>query len=192
MSPSLPPPGRPCIPAPTWPSRIWPFASSSPSSGAGVPGLPGLDRSALLDRAVSHVGALAQRPRDRAPRYRRALAPRRLPALLDLALAPSPGRPPIDRRTRDLVRQMAQANPLLGAPRIHGELLKLGIGISEREVSRLIPRAPRRPPSQTWRTFLTNHVGTLSSIDFFTVPTATFRVSTSSSCWRTTADASSI
>jgi putative transposase len=88
----------------------------------------------------------------------------------------APGRPPIDRRTRDLVRQLAQANPLWGAPRIHGELLKLGIGISEREVSRLMPRAPRKPPSQTWRTFLTNHVGTLASIDFFTVPTATFRV----------------
>ena len=87
-----------------------------------------------------------------------------------------PGRPRIDRRTRDLVCQMAQANPLWGAPRIHGELLKLGIGISERGVSRLIPRGPRKPPSQTWRTFLTNHVGTLSSIDFFTVPTATFRI----------------
>ena len=86
------------------------------------------------------------------------------------------GRPPVDRRTRDLVCQMAQTNPLWGAPRIHGELLKLGIGISEREVSRLIPRGPRKPPSQTWRNFLTNHVGTLSSIDFFTVPTATFRI----------------
>jgi hypothetical protein len=88
----------------------------------------------------------------------------------------APGRPPIDRRTRDLVREMAPANPLWGAPRIHGELLKLGVEISEREVSRLMPRAPRKPPSQTWRTFLTNHVGTLASIDFFTVPTATFRV----------------
>jgi transposase InsO family protein len=87
-----------------------------------------------------------------------------------------PGRPPVDRRTRGLVRQVALANPLWGAPRIHGELLKLGIEISERQVSRLMPRAPRKPPSQTWRTFLTNHVGTLASIDFFTVPTATFRV----------------
>ena len=83
-----------------------------------------------------------------------------------------PGRPPVDRHTRGLVRQVALANPLWGAPRIHGELLKLGIEISEREVSRLMPRAPRKPPSQTWRTFLTNHVGTLASIDFFTVPTA--------------------
>jgi len=88
----------------------------------------------------------------------------------------APGRPPIDRRTRDLVRQVTRANPLWGAPRIHGELLKLGIKISEREVSRLMPRAPCKPPSQTWRTFLTNHIGTIASIDFFTVPTATFRV----------------
>ena len=102
------------------------------------------------------------------------------------------GRPPIDRRTRDLVRQMAQANPLWGAPRIHGELQKLGIGISEREVSRLMPRAPRKPPSQTWRPFLTNHLGTLASIDFFTSRPRPFASSTSSSCWRMTADASSI
>jgi hypothetical protein len=70
---------------------------------------------------------------------------------------------------------MATANPLWGAPRIHGELLKLGLDISERTVSRLLPRT-RRPPSQTWKTFLDNHVGDLVSVDFFTVPTATFRV----------------
>jgi transposase InsO family protein len=70
---------------------------------------------------------------------------------------------------------MAAANPLWGAPRIHGELLKLGIEISERTVSRLMPK--RRPePSQTWRTFLANHIGDLVSIDFFTVPTARLRV----------------
>jgi len=70
---------------------------------------------------------------------------------------------------------MATANPFWGAPRIHGELLKLGILISERTVSRLLPRN-RRPPSQTWKAFLDNHVNELVSIDFFTVPTATFRV----------------
>jgi hypothetical protein len=70
---------------------------------------------------------------------------------------------------------MTAANPLWGAPRIHGELAKLGITVSERTVSRLL-RRPRRPPSQTWRTFLTNHVGTLVSIDFFTVSTLTGRV----------------
>jgi transposase InsO family protein len=71
---------------------------------------------------------------------------------------------------------MATANEGWGAPRTHGELLKLGIVISEREVSRLMPPRTRKPPSQSWRTFLDKHVGSLASIDFFTVPTATFRV----------------
>ncbi|MDQ3686436.1 MAG: integrase core domain-containing protein, partial [Acidobacteriota bacterium] len=73
------------------------------------------------------------------------------------------------------IKQMAEANPLWGAPRIHGELLKLGFDISERTVSRLMPKRSQ-PPSQTWRTFLDNHIKELVSIDFFTVPTATFRV----------------
>jgi hypothetical protein len=70
---------------------------------------------------------------------------------------------------------MAAANPIWGASRIHGELRRLGIDIGERTVSRLIPKR-RTPPSQTWRTFLTNHVRDLVSIDFFTVPTAGWRV----------------
>jgi putative transposase len=70
---------------------------------------------------------------------------------------------------------MGAANPLWGAPRIHGELGTLGIKVSERTVSRLLRRR-RRPPSQTWRTFLTNHVASLVSLDFFTVPTLTGRV----------------
>ena len=86
-----------------------------------------------------------------------------------------PGRPPIGDDIRDLIRAMAATNPLWRAPRIHGELLKLGIDISERTGSRIL-RAVNRPPSQTWRTFLKNHVRELVSIDFFTVPTATFRV----------------
>jgi putative transposase len=70
---------------------------------------------------------------------------------------------------------MAAANPLWGAPRIHGELTKVGVTISERIVSQLLRQRPR-PPSQTWRTFLTNHLATLVSVDFFTVPTLTGRV----------------
>jgi putative transposase len=89
--------------------------------------------------------------------------------------AKSLGRPTVAAEIRALIKQMAQANPLWGAPRIHGELQKLGIEISERTVSRLIPRR-RKPPSQTWRTFLDNHLGEIYAIDFFTVPTATFRV----------------
>ena len=86
-----------------------------------------------------------------------------------------PGRPSTAAAIRTLVDQMGEANPLWGAPRIHGELLKLGIAVSERTVSRLL-RRQRRPPSQTWRTFLTNHVTSLVSMDFFTVPTLTGRV----------------
>ena len=70
---------------------------------------------------------------------------------------------------------MAEANPLWGAPRIHGELRKLGLQISQATVSKYLVRR-RTPPSQTWRTFLANHVGTLVSVDFFVVPTVLFKV----------------
>jgi transposase InsO family protein len=70
---------------------------------------------------------------------------------------------------------MAGANPMWGAPRIHGELLKLGFEISERTVSRLIPNKDSKP-TQTWTTFLRNHVGQMVSIDFFTVATIRLRV----------------
>src|SRR2546427_753959 len=92
-----------------------------------------------------------------------------------LSARPATGRPRVSRQIRALVVRMAQANPLWGAPRIHGELQKLGIDVAERTVSRLIPKR-RSPPSQTWRTFLTNHVRDVVSIDFFTVPTARLRV----------------
>jgi putative transposase len=88
---------------------------------------------------------------------------------------PTGGRPPIDAEIQALVRRMASANPLWGAPRIHAELLKLGIDLCERTVSRLMPKRGI-PPSQTWRTFLANHVRDLVSFDFFTVPTAGLRV----------------
>ncbi len=70
---------------------------------------------------------------------------------------------------------MSHANPLWGAPRIHGELLKLGINVSETTVSKYLIR-DRKPPAQTWRTFLENHAKDIIATDFFTVPTATFRV----------------
>ena len=70
---------------------------------------------------------------------------------------------------------MSQANFLWGAPRIHGELLKLGIEVAPSTVGKYLRRR-RSPPSQTWRTFLTNHRKQMASMDFFTVPTATFRV----------------
>ena len=85
------------------------------------------------------------------------------------------GRPRVDVTIRRLIRQMANDNATWGAPRIHGELLKLGFDVSEPTVSRYMPRR-RKPPSQTWRTFLLNHNKDLVSIDFFVVPTVTFRL----------------
>ena len=85
------------------------------------------------------------------------------------------GRPRIDSETRQLVRKMSLANPLWGAPRIHGELLKLGIDISEATVSKYLVRR-RGPPSQNWRAFLQNHSKELISLDFLTVPTARFKI----------------
>src|SRR5712664_3654403 len=85
------------------------------------------------------------------------------------------GRPPVDCEVAKLVRTMALANPLWGAPRIHGELLKLGLDVSQRTVGRLMPRRSK-PPSRTWRAFLQNHLADLVSVDFFVVPMVTFRV----------------
>jgi hypothetical protein len=85
------------------------------------------------------------------------------------------GRPAAAVEIRRLIERIVAANPLWRAPRIHGELKMLGIEISERTVSRML-RTLRRPPTQTWKTFLHNHLGQLVSIDFFTVPTVTLRV----------------
>ena len=86
-----------------------------------------------------------------------------------------PARPVISLEVRDLIRKMCRENPSWGAPRIHGELLKLGIDIGESSVSKYMVHG-RKPPSQTWRTFLENHAQQLVSIDFFTVPTIRFQV----------------
>jgi transposase InsO family protein len=86
-----------------------------------------------------------------------------------------PGRPTLPREVHDLIRRMCRENPTWGAPRIHGELLKLGINVGESSVSKYMVRR-RKPPSQTWRAFLDNHAKQLVSIDFFTVPTIRFQV----------------
>ena len=86
-----------------------------------------------------------------------------------------PGRPVVPRDVRDLIRRMCRDNPTWGAPRIHGELLKLGIDIAETSVSKYMVHG-LKPPSQTWRTFLENHLSQLVSVDFFTVPTVRFQI----------------
>ncbi len=85
------------------------------------------------------------------------------------------GRPSVSPEVRNLIRQMSLANPRWGAPRIHGELLKIGIEMSQATVAKYMARH-RKPPSQTWRTFLKNHAKELVSADFFVVPTITFQL----------------
>ena len=90
---------------------------------------------------------------------------------------PVGGRKPVSPEVQALIFRMAGENPTWGAPRIHGELLKLGFDLSEPTVSRWLQRAPRTPdPAQRWLTFLRNHREAIAAMDFFTVPTLTFRV----------------
>jgi putative transposase len=85
------------------------------------------------------------------------------------------GRPEVNREIRELIRQMSIANPLWGAPRIHGEMLKLGIEVSQATVGRYMLRR-HGPPSPTWRTFLRNQIDGIAAIDMFVVVTAAFRL----------------
>jgi hypothetical protein len=79
------------------------------------------------------------------------------------------GRPQVPKQSRDLIRTMSRENPIWGKPRIHSELMKLNIKISEASIAKYMVRRPK-PPSQTWRTFLNTHVSQLASVDFFTRP----------------------
>jgi hypothetical protein len=88
---------------------------------------------------------------------------------------PRGGRPTIPDEIRQLIREMSVANPLWGAPRIHGELLKLGMDVGQTTVAKYMAKR-RRPPSQGWRTFVHNHADAIASIDMFVVPTISFRL----------------
>jgi hypothetical protein len=88
---------------------------------------------------------------------------------------PHGGRPKTPADIRQLIRDMSVANPLWGAPRIHGELLKLGIDVGQTTVAKYMARR-RQPPSQGWKTFLRNHANGIASMDLFVVPTISFRL----------------
>src|SRR5436305_11474176 len=88
---------------------------------------------------------------------------------------PRGGRPVTPAEIRRLIREMSVANPLWGAPRIHGELLKLGIDVGQTTVAKYMARR-RRPPSQGWKTLLRNHVDGVASMDLLLVPTISFRL----------------
>src|SRR3977135_3388128 len=85
------------------------------------------------------------------------------------------GRPRMNREICELIRQMSRANPLWGAPRIHGELLKLGVDVSQATVGRYLPWRPK-VPSPTWRSFLHNHMHDTAAVDMFVVVTARFQI----------------
>jgi len=102
-----------------------------------------------------------------------AVAPGGIQKLLALEMPRQAGRPRIERELRDLIRRMNTENPLWGAPRIHGELLKLGFEVAESTVSRYMVRR-RGPPSKNWRTFLRNHAEAIAGIDLCVVPTLSF------------------
>jgi transposase InsO family protein len=87
---------------------------------------------------------------------------------------PGRGRPKVSVEVRTLIRRMSLENPLWGAPRIHGELLKLGYDICESTIAKYMIRR-FGPPSQTWRTFIRNHMPDMAAVDFFTVHTVGFR-----------------
>jgi hypothetical protein len=85
------------------------------------------------------------------------------------------GRPSVPANVRALIRELSTTNSLWGAPRIHGELQKLGVSVSQSTIAKFM-RRHRRPLSQTWRTFLTNHANQMMAADLFIVPTVTFRL----------------
>ena len=86
------------------------------------------------------------------------------------------GRPKIDAEVRTLIRRMSEENPLWGVPRIQAELKMLGVDVAESTIAKYVVTQPSGPPSQTWRTFLANHLDCTAACDFFVVPTSTFRL----------------
>src|SRR5712672_726651 len=88
---------------------------------------------------------------------------------------PLGGRPQIDTKLRALIRRMSMENPLWGAPRIHGELLKLGFEVAQSSVAKYMVKR-RGPPSQRWQTFLRNHAPDIAAMDLFVVPTIGFKL----------------
>ena len=91
------------------------------------------------------------------------------------SLGPTAGRPKLSAELRALILQISRQNPLWGAPRIHGELLRLGFNVSQATVSRYLSRRPR-DPDQRWKTFVSNHRHCVASIDFLVVPTLSFKL----------------
>src|ERR1700680_4581720 len=108
-----------------------------------------------MGSVVAILVGLAPMSADGATRHGHRLAPESFRLVLDMEVTCPPGRPKTTAEIRDLIRRMSHANPLWGAPRVHGELLNLGIEVAQPTVAKYL-RRHQKPPMQTWRTFLTN------------------------------------
>ena len=125
--------------------------------------------------ALSPFSVGVERHHDCPTGNRYSMASDGLPAVLALESHSRGGRPKVPVEIRRLIREMSLANRLWGAPRIHGELLKLGIEVAESTVAKYMARSGRGRP-QTWKTFLHNHVAGIGAMDFLIVPTVGFRL----------------
>ena len=134
-------------------------------------------RLSAIDRACWYDDPAHAKPAqldpDRSTRDHLAMAPGRIPSVLVLEICGRPGRPKIELDLCELIRRMSKENPLWGAPRLHGELLKLGFELAKSTVSKYMIKR-RGPPSQGWRTFLRNHAEAIAAIDLCVVPTLSF------------------
>ena len=123
--------------------------------------LVSIDPQGNSDRSPRDAGALASRGFRRYWRWK--------------SLSPG-GRPPIGAELRALIRRMSLENPLWGAPRIHGELLKLGFAVAQSSVAKYIDRRSNDPSGQSWATFVRNHAAQIAAMDLFVVPTIEFNL----------------
>jgi hypothetical protein len=129
----------------------------------------------VLHPAVSLVSSHPEGSHNHPARDARALAQSRISLLLALEVAPTGRATQIETELRVLIRRMSVGNPLWGAPRIHGELLKLGFEVAQSSVAKYMVKR-RGPPSQGWRTFLRSHAPSIAAMDLFVVPTIGFKL----------------
>jgi hypothetical protein len=165
----MPPAAGRCVPHPPVAGRLRGACFAAPTQCSRALGQAAeADRfgPVLLGMLSSHLVQLALCLNHRQTGDGHRLAPRRIPPVLDVEIpswaSRSPHRDGLE--TRQLIREMSRDNPLWGAPRIHGELLRLGVDIGETSISKYMVRC-RKPPLQTWRTFLEN-LKTMVSVDF--------------------------
>src|SRR5664280_1188056 len=181
MAPALPRLGCWCIQVPrgSHPRKSCPASAVARSSRPAPSPATHCVTQAVLGRIAKVLGSMegTSHPGDTQNRCRLASCRFRLYWKWLSRAKSRGGRKPVSKQIRALIFQMVAENPTWGAPRIHGDLLKLGFDLSEPTVSRWVRRAPRPPdPARRWLIFLRNHREAIAAMDFFTVPTLTFGI----------------